>query len=236
MNILEPYMIFITNIYCVSIVVLTLSVLLVDFPDISANATFILIRTGRARWYRCQAGFVILAATSLLILLMVFGIVAISPVAFYANVWSNSAKLITGIEHSTFRSQNPLSYPDMSVMSNFSVFIAVTVSSLLMILYMSFSALLQMALTLRYHKIVGLAVNLILLGAGMALHLADTSLKWILPFAHSTVGWHYDELFNETKFPIWGSVAYLLIANIAVYLLGIRVIKKKNLALISKED
>lgn len=237
-NILEPYMAFITNVLCVSVTVLTFAVLMIDFPDISANETFVIIRTGRARWYRSQVGFVVMAEVTVLAVLLLFGIIAINPVGFVADVWSNSSKLIHSpdMEIMNFKGKNPFCYIDMSVMTNFSVTKAAIVSSLLMILYLTFSSQLQMTLALRFNRIIGLAANLLVLGAGMALQLVDINLRWLLPFAHSTVGLHYDELFNETRFPIWGSFVYLIVANTLLYFLGRRVMQNKVLTLMNQGD
>ena len=237
-NSLEPYMAFITNPLCVTVILLTSAVMMLDFPDISANAAFVMIRTGRARWYYAQVGFAAAAGLTALLVLLIFGIAAINPLGFVGNVWSNSSKLIHSPETAikTFKDAHSLCYIDMSVMNNFTVAGAAITGSLLMLLYMTFSAQLQMTLTLRFNKIIGLAANLVLLGAGMALQLSDVGLRWLLPFAHSNVGLHYDELFNEMRFPISGSLAYLLAANALACFLGVRAIKRKNLSLIAKED
>ena len=237
-NALEPYLTFITNVFCVPVITLTFAVLMIDFPDISANATFVLIRAGRAKWYRSQVGFVIISAVTMLAALFVFGVITIQPQGFVGGVWSNSAKLINSQTMDTinFRSINPLSYLDLSVMTNFSVVGAVALGSLLTVLHLTFCAQLQMTLALRFNRITGLAANLILLGAGMALQIIGLKICWLFPFAHSTAGKHYDELFNEMIFPIWGSVFYLVAANILMYFIGVSVIKRKNLSLMSKED
>ena len=170
--------------------------------------------------------------------LFVFGVIAIQPQGFVGGVWSNSAKLINSQTMDTinFRSINPLSYLDLSVMTNFSVVGAVALGSLLTVLHLTFCAQLQMTLALRFNRITGLAANLLMLGAGMALQIIGLKICWLFPFAHSTAGKHYDELFNEMIFPIWGSVLYLVAANILMYFIGVSVIKRKNLSLMSKED
>ncbi len=237
-NAFEPYVTFITNVFCVPVITLTFAVLMIDFPDISANATFVLIRAGRARWYRSQVAFVIMSAATMLAVLFVFGFTAIQPQGFIGNVWSNSAKFVNSNTMDTvyFRSTNPLSYLDLSVMTNFSVAGAVVLCSLLTVLHLTFCAQLQMTLALRFNRIIGLAANLLMLGAGMALQIIGLKICWLFPFAHSTAGKHYNELFNEMIFPIWGSVLYLAAANLMMYFVGVSVIKRKNLSLMAKED
>ncbi len=235
-NIFEPFITFCTNIFCMPLITVCFTAMMIDFPDISANATFVLIRAGRKRWYCAQIRFVILSAATFLAALLIFSMAVISSDAFFGDVWSNVAKIINGPNYFVFRGENPLSYPDMTAITNFAPIKAVILSTILALLHLTLSAQLQMAFTLKFNKLVGTAVSIAVLGAGMALQYAETPAKWLLPLAHSTVAGHYDSLFNEMYFPIWSSALYLVAANIAMYFIGVRVIKRKNLSLMSKED
>lgn len=235
-NIFEPYIIFCTNIFCAPLIVLCFTVLMTDFPDISANAAFVLIRTGRAKWYRSQLGFIAMAAMTFLCALLIFGTVFVSSFAFSDDVWSNAAKIINGPKYMSFRGKNQLSYPDMTAINNFAPISAVIISTLLEFLHLMLSAQIQMTVTLKFNKIAGTVSSLAVLGAGIALQYAGVPIRWLLPFAHSTVGQHYAELFNEVKFPVWDSALCLIAANVAMYFAGVCVIRRKNLSLMSKEE
>lgn len=235
-NLFEPLAIFMSNLYIIPILVLTFAVLMIDFPDISANATFMLIRSGRTKWYSGQVAFVYVAAVSFIGILFIYTAIFTQKNAFVANLWSSAERLINTLEYQEIRSKNPLSYLDLSIINNYTVAQATVYGAILMTLHLALSSQVQMVLSLKFNKMMGLLANASLLALGMITWWADSPAKWLFPLAHSTVVYHYDELFNRVNFPILGSFLYLAAANTAIYFLGRRVIKRKNLSLMAKED
>ena len=235
-NLFEPLAIFMSNLYIIPILVLTFAVLMIDFPDISANSTFMLIRSGRTNWYSGQVVFVYAAAVSFIGIFFIYTAIFTQKNAFAANLWSNAERLINTLEYQEIRSKNPLSYLDLSIVNNYTVAQATVYGVILMTLHLALSSQVQMVLSLKFNKMVGLLANAALLALGMIAWWADSPAKWLFPLAHSTVVYHYDELFNRVNFPISGSFAYLAAANVLLYFAGKYVIKQKNLSLMSKED
>ena len=235
-NLFEPLTIFMSNLYIIPILVLTFAVLMIDFPDISANATFMLIRSGRTKWYSGQVVFVYAAAVSFTVIFFIYTAIFTQKNAFVANLWSNAERLINTLEYQEIRSKNSLSYLDLSIINNYTVAQATVFGVILMTLHLTLSSQVQMVLSLKFNKMIGLLANASLLALGMIAWWADSPAKWLFPLAHSTLVYHYDELFNKVNFPILGSFAYLAAANVAIYFLGRRVIKRKNLSLMAKED
>ena len=235
-NIFEPLAIFMSNFYIIPILVLTFAVLMIDFPDISANSTFMLIRAGRTRWYKGQVIFVYVAAASFIGIFFAYTAVVTQANAFVANVWSNAERFVNGVSYSDFRSQNPMAYLDLSIINNYTVFAATIYGVVLMVLHLALSSQLQMVLSLRFNKMIGLLGNAALLALGMVSWWADSSVKWLFPLAHSTVVFHYDELFNKVNFPILGSFIYLAAANLLLYFIGRRVMKHKMLTLLDNAN
>lgn len=135
-------------------------------------------------------------------------------------------------QYEELRIEYPLAVLDMSVINNYSIITAFIYAVVLMILHLIFTAQLQMVLSLRFNKIIGICGNLIVLGFGLVLWAAENNLKWLFPFANSTIGWHYDELYNKTEFPILLSLIYMIIINIIMYFAGKKVISKKMLTLL----
>lgn len=235
-NLFEPLAIFMSNLYIIPILVLTFAVLMIDFPDISANSTFMLIRSGRTKWYSGQIAFVYVAAASFIGIFFIYTAIFTQQNAFVANVWSNAERLINSLSYSRLKNDSPMAYLDLSIINNYTVLTATVYGAALMMLLLALSSQLQMVLSLKFNKMIGLLGNAAILALGMVTWWADSPAKWLFPLAHSTVIYHYDELFNKVNFPISGSFAYLAAANVAVYFLGRRVIKRKNLSLMSKED
>lgn len=235
-NLFEPLAIFMSNLYIIPILILTFSVLMIDFPDITANSTFMLIRSGRIKWYSGQVAFVYAAAASFIGIFFLYTAIFTQQNAFVANVWSNAERLINSISYLELKSDSPMAYLDLSIINNYTVLTATILGAALMVLHLALSSQLQMILSLKFNKMIGLFANVAVLALGMVTWWADSPAKWFFPLAHSTVVYHYDELFNRVSFPISGSFAYLLAANILLYFAGRHIIKRKNLSLMSKED
>lgn len=231
-NLLEPFLVILGNGFCIPIVLIAFVVLMIDFPDISGNTTFLLLRSGRMKWYRSQILFITLASIIFILAIFIFSSLASMSNAFLANVWSNEAKLMSSPQYEELRIEYPLAVLDMSVINNYSIITAFIYAVVLMILHLIFTAQLQMVLSLRFNKIIGICGNLIVLGFGLVLWAAENNLKWLFPFANSTIGWHYDELYNKTEFPILLSLIYMIIINIIMYFAGKKVISKKMLTLL----
>lgn len=233
-NVIEPFIIFLTNGFCIPIIIMTFTVLMIDFPDISGNSTFLLIRTGRSKWYKSQVIFVAASSVSFVLLLLIFSVLLMADNAFSANIWSNTERLINNAQYIQLRNQYPLSVLDLSVINNFSVIKATLYAIILTTLHLVFTAQFQMTLSLRFNKMIGLCGNLLIIGLGLLSWAGDSKLKWLLPFSHSTIGWHYDELYNKTQFPIFLSLLYMIAINIIIYAAGKRVMQRKMLTLLNQ--
>lgn len=235
-NLFEPLAIFMSNFFIIPILVLTFAALMIDFPDISANSTFMLIRAGRTRWYSGQVAFIYSAALSFIGIFFIYTAVIIQSNAFVANVWSNVERLVNSLSYSKLRQDNPMAYLDLSIINNYSVSAATVYGVALMVLHLALSSQLQMVLSLKFNKMIGLLGSAMLLAFGMVSWWANSGIKWLFPLAHATVVYHYDELFNRVNFPIWGSFIYLAMANIALFFVGKRVIKQKMLTLLDNSN
>lgn len=235
-NFVEAYMIFIGNGYVIPLLVLTFLVLMIDFPDISGNAAFLLIRTGRKRWYDVQTVSVICMAASFLVSLVVFSVVLVIKDAYIADAWSNSVRMIHLERNQDLKINNLMAVLDMSIIHNFTPYKAMLEGSILILLYLMFAVQFQMVLSLKYNKMVGICVNLIILGMGLALWSVDNPAKWIFPLANSTIGWHYGEVLNETRCPMIVSFLYMIGINVITYFTGLKIMRKKALTLLSQGE
>lgn len=213
-----------------SIVIITISflMLIIDFPDMGANATFVLHRTGRKRWLENQCVFVFLATLYFMTVLLLFSVITTADISFVLNAWSNAATKINSDTYAQLRTQYPLGVLDLSVLNNFRPYTAALLGYILMFLQLTFFGQLQICLTVRYNRIIAMCVNLILLVIGLYLWNSDNPVKWLFTIANANCGWHYDHIYNITKFPIEGSVIYLSVLNITVFLLSNIFVQKKS--------
>lgn len=235
-NLVETYLIFIGNGYIIPLIILTFLILMIDFPDISGNATFLLMRTGRKKWYNIQTVSVICMAVSFMVSLFVFSVIFVIKDAYVANGWSSPVRMIHLEQNQELKTKYLMAVLDMSVIHNFSPYEAMMEGSILMLLHMMFAVQFQMVLSLKYNKMVGMCGNLILLGLGLALWTAENPAKWLFPLANSITGWHYGEVLNETHYPIILSFFYMIGINVIIYFIGLKIIRKKALTLLQQGE
>lgn len=235
-NLLEPIIAIIGNGYSIPIVTIAFLITIIDFPDISGNVGFVLIRTGRGKWYFNQLLFLIAAILTYIIALFIFSVIFTAGISFLINGWSNTVTNLELAVNQDLKNKHLLATIDLSILNNFRPYTALAYSVLLTVFQLILHGQLQIYLGIRFNRIVGILASVGILGIGLALWVASSNLKWIFPFAHLTIGWHYGKIFNETTLPLWVSFVYLIAANVILYILGQRNIKNKQFYLEANID
>lgn len=236
LGLFEPYLTFLGNGYCMPIFIIALLITIIDFPEINNNAGFVLMRTGRKRWYANQIVFLLMVIITYMVILLIFSVVFTAGTSFILNGWSNVTNNLQLSANLNLKNKYPLATIDLSIINNFRPYAALVYSIILMVLQLLFHGQLQVFLTIRYNRIVGICSSIGILGIGLASWASSSNLRWIFPLANSTIGWHYNKLFRETEYPLWISFVYLVVINLIVYVLGQRSIKNKQFYLEGNVD
>lgn len=227
----ETFMSFIGNGFCMPLIALAFLVITIDYPDISGNVTFVLHRCGRKKWYNNQLFFLILAVIIYLLFLFIFSIVFTGTYSFVTNGWSNVIINLNKESIEEYR-QLKITYPfaatDLSIINHFRPYTALFYNTILAILMLVFHGQLQMCLSVRFNKAVGCVSSIAILGLGLMSWVASDKLKWFFPLANSTIGWHYDELYQKTLYPVEYSFVYMIALNIILYIIGVNIVHKKQ--------
>ncbi len=229
LQVLEPFLTFLCNSYCMPIFMLGFLVTVIDFPDLSGNAVFVIARLGKKRYLRSQLCFLGAAIFSYLLLLLLFSLIFTGMQSYLVNGWSNVMTNLQKELYIDLKIQYPLATIDLSVLNHFRPYMALIYSLLLTSLNLLLHGQLQIFLTVRFHRMVGITASILLLGGGLVAWASNSWVKWLFPLAHATIGWHYDPLYQQTLLPIWISFAYLIIGNILFYLAAQYAIRKKQL-------
>lgn len=228
---IEPYMSFVGNGFCMPLIVMTFLITIMDFPDISGNITFVLHRCGKRKWYHAQLTFLVMSILTFLILLFVFSIIFTGSISFMTNGWSNTMINLNKEsieEYKQLKDMYPLAVTDLSIINHFRPYGAAVYNTVLTILMLTFHGQLQICLSIRFNKGIGCITSISVLGLGLLTWAASSKLKWFFPLANSTIGWHYNELFQETIYPEYLSLIYMILINVLIYIAGRLVIKRKQ--------
>lgn len=230
-NLFEVFLTFINNGFCIPLIIITFLVTIIDFPDIGRNAGFILIRSGRNKWYLNQLLFLLVTISGFLASLFIFSLIFVFGNSFVINGWSNVIRDLQLDLYLELRTKYPLAGIDLTVINNFRPYTALVYSLIFAVLQFLLYGQLQICFCMKFNRLVGICASFATLGMGLALWAASSGLKWLLPFANATIGWHYDQAFNLTLYPLWASFLYLLVANLLLYFFGQQIIKNKQLYL-----
>lgn len=218
LNCLEGFLTLLGNGFSMMVVVLVYVFLMIDYPDLSGNALFVISRLGRKRWLRSQLAFVYLTAAVYLLAVFLFSLILTADISFAANGWSNVIRQILSEEYITLRNQNPMAVLDASIQNYYRPYQAILWNTVLMYLQIVLFGQLQISLTVRFHKLTALLVNLVLVTAGAIFWNAHHWLQWFFPISNATVGWHHTGFFQQGIYPVSYSAAYLLIGNLLLFL------------------
>lgn len=228
---IEPYMVFVGNGFCIPLLVISFLVTIIDFPDTGGNLAFFLYRCGRRKWYNNQLIFLMIAIVTFLFLIFLFSLVFTTERSFVANGWSNTVTNLNNEnieEYKLLKEKYPLAVTDLSIINHFQPYNAAAINTILTIFMLLFHGQIQMCLSLKFNKSIGCVTSLAVLGIGLLTWAASSKYMWLFPLANSTIGWHYDKLFQETIYSPLFSFIYMLLMNAILYILGLLIIKNKQ--------
>lgn len=208
LNVLEPFCILVNNQYFVPLLVIGYIVLIADFPRLDDSAAFILIRTGKIPWVVGQMIFLFLAALTYLLFTLLSSMVFVASESFMLNAWSIAVKTLGSPSGEELLALYPSVRVDLSVIMQARPYTAAVHGICLIMLFMVTAGLIQMVFALIRKKVISVFINLVICAAGLILLILKIWLKWCFPISNAVFGWHYDDVFNETNFPIEGSYLY----------------------------
>lgn len=226
LNCFECFLTLLGNGFSMMVIVLVYMTLIIDYPDLTGNALFVISRLGRKRWLRNQLIFVYITAAIYLFSIFLFCLLLSQDVSFWANGWSNVVRQLLAIENEDLRNQNIMAVLDASIQNNYRPYEAMFWNTILMYLQVVLFGQLQICLTVRINKIVALIVNILIIVSGAMFWHAHHWLQWLFPIANATVGWHNTGFLNQSIYPLWASTIYLLIGNVALLMCSDHFAKK----------
>lgn len=218
LNCFEGFLTLLGNGFSMMVAVLVYLFLMIDYPDLTGNTLFVISRMGRKRWLRSQLAFVYLTAAVYLLAVFLFSLIMTADISFCANGWSNVIRQLLNAENIELRNQNTMAVLDASIQNYYRPYNAIIRNSILMYLQLVLFGQLQICLTVRFHKLAALLVNLVLVAAGAIFWNAHHWLQWLFPISNATVGWHHTGFFQQGIYPVSYSAAYLLIGNLLLFL------------------
>lgn len=207
LNFLEPY-IAITNSSLLIIIIPGVFLTLVsDFPKTDGSTLLFLQRTDRMNWVLGQALFIVFAIITFMVIIIVASILPILGISNFDNNWSD-----TVLNYKEKFPEKAMSFGANLITKNLTYQIppimAFVESTTLLMLYLFMLSLIMLVFNTMGIKIMGLVTSAGIIAIGAALCMINTSIKWIMPMAHTVVWLHKTDYFRAQIMEIWKSYAY----------------------------
>lgn len=220
----EPFLIMTSMPYAASLLPILMVILLCNIPIIDASNKFVIYRTGKSSWFMGQMIFVICISLLLQMLVMLFSVMTVNSNSFLANGWSLSMRNAL-TENSNIVSAFRL---DGAILNQVRPFQLVAISLVMNILHTLTIGLIQYCFALSGKRVLGVLVNIAMIGAGFCLWYVNTPYKWILPLSHALYTGHYDMFYNKTYCDIELSYVYFAVMIILLFMIAFRLTKKSS--------
>lgn len=220
----EPFLIMTSMPYAASLLPILMVILLCDIPIIDASNKFVICHTGKSTWFMGQMLFVICISLVLQLLIMLFSVMTVNVDSFFANGWSLPMQNAL-TEESNIVSSFAL---DGTILNQVRPFDLVIISLVMNILHTLTIGLIQYCFALSGKRVLGVLVNIAMIGAGFCLWYVDIPYKWMLPLSHALYTGHYDIFYNKTYCGIELSYIYFAVLIIVLYIIAFRLTKKSS--------
>ncbi|MBQ9885336.1 MAG: hypothetical protein IJM37_00540 [Lachnospiraceae bacterium] len=211
LSILEPFAAIGNSGMLVLLMPCVFLILVSDYPVITGNTLFVVLRTGKQNWFFGQLLFMLYAVFSFIGSVFLASVVMSRGSA--ALSWSEVVRMYEA------RFPNEIgNYASRLLPSNLYNQIplvkAVTQTAVLLAAYLFLLVLVLYFFKLLHLRGAGIFAVFVIIGMGMASVSVSSPVKWVLPMANTIIWLHYTEIMSEPVYPVKYSFFYFVAAII----------------------
>lgn len=226
-HILEPFIALCGTGFVTVVLPIVFLLIISDFPKISGNDRFYMIRTGKYNWIFGQ----ILSTVMMIITYMgvTFGMTCVlaAPYSYVSNEWSDVVtKYYIMFPDESMSAKNELINGTLyNQTTPVDAFLATFILFSLLLLLISLVCLISFLCSVRK---LGLCFCALAVALGGALTTLNLTEMWIFPVAHIMTWKHYQEIFSEPIFPISWSFWYFILLILVCFIGILNRVPHKN--------
>ncbi|MBR6274666.1 MAG: hypothetical protein IKR27_06655 [Lachnospiraceae bacterium] len=227
MNMLEPMVAVGNSWITVMLLPAVFLIIISDFPVIEDNTMLYVSRVGRRKWFFGQVFFAFCAVlTYLLTFFLIMFISGIRQFGFSME-WSTVTKtyLSRFPEASSsfaYRLLPSNLYNQMSLKSTF------LLTFFLLFMYLFTLTMILLFFTAAGIRGGGIPSAYLVVFLGVATHYMPGKIGWAMPFNHSIVWTHYEEIVRKPKVPISTSAIYFALISLILIIAGAVLVRKMD--------
>ncbi|MBD8942124.1 MAG: hypothetical protein EGR71_06285 [Clostridiales bacterium] len=230
--IIEPFLAICNSTLLILIMPIVFLTLMGDFPKTDGNTMFYIYRTGKKNWLIGQVIFAAMADATFIFIVFICAV--ISSLTFSRNMvtWSD---VVTKYIYTFPDRYGSLmaSLLTNRLYNNLSPYQALFYSLTLMFLYLLLLAVILLTAFSIGKRIIGMAINVLIMCIGSAMIYMNGMLKWIFPAANATCWVHYDKIMKKQIFSIKYSYLYFYVLILVFIIIDILTIGHYDFAKIT---
>lgn len=226
LNVFEPFVAIGNSGVLVMMMPCVFFILISDYPKLTGNTMFFMLRTGKKNWYWGQLLFLLEAISSFIMFTLLASMI-MSKGTFCRN-WSDVVTKYEArfpSEIGNFVSQ----FLPSNLYNQLDLYNALIQTIVLLTMYLFFLSMIIYFFKLIHVQSFGVFAALFVVAAGVITTSLDMELKWVFPTANTIVWLHFDEILRETSYPIWMSYMYFIVLNIIMVVVNYQMIKMLEL-------
>lgn len=205
----EPFILLCTRSTNIILVPLIYLILLGGFPRCK-TMYFQIVRTGKRQWFWGEFAFIALSSFTLTFILFIASVLFLFGCIESSGGWSDFMK-ITNYSFPEIYERNKLLFLDAAIIAHGSPGKVMLYTFGMMWLYLIVTGVCVLFGTIigkRFWSVI-ICMAMTVIG-GLAIYFSG-GLRWIFPLVHVEYGLHFNSLFSQVYFPIWGSILYLVL-------------------------
>lgn len=186
-----------------------------------------MIRTGKRQWFCGELLFVVVSSFSLTLIIFLGSVLFMTNQIGSHDSWGSFMTLMFQQFPQKY-AENILLFLNASTIAHGEPIEILIYTFVMMWTYLAICGIGLLLGTILGHRITAFIAAAAVTAAGGICTYFPGNLKWIFPLVHIEYGEHYNYVFSEIYFPVWGSITYYLLLTAALAVFCLYRLKRMN--------
>lgn len=220
----EPFILLCTKSTNIILIPLIYLFLLSRFPYCKKQY-FQMIRTGKQQWFFGELIFIAVSSFALTFIIFLGSMLFMTEQIKLQDNWSSFMTQMFE-QYPKKYAENILLFINTATIAHGEPIEILIYTFVMMWGYLALCGTGMLLGTIIGHRIIAFIADAAVTTAGGMCTYIPGQLKWVFPLVHIEYGEHYNYVFSEIYFPVWGSITYYLLLTAIIIVLCLYKLKK----------